>query len=862
MQNKLPEDQTVENDNAAGVMGGAAPVCNDPTPETAPTEGERTQPVPKDGDDDRDPSKEPSVETAAEHGENQVQQRLNESPAATVNALSGTDAKLYSNVTHNNYYNSPADKHKDLAPYILKTALPPPRHSYKSIDVSDAAGYVGVLLTQRILLLSCRNKIVALNVAKSIAYENLSAGKQLVTIQANCEGIYTLEDLIEQLARHKENDGQRERRSAQRLPTNIWVWEANDVGEGNISDISNTILDSLFVSSAHVDQYQTRLSDSGLCLICLIPPQKLQEYKLSNFEVDLQHWEIDFLRPWLEQHGLSQIEELAETIVEQRRQGKWSADDAGFYKEIGNHLRAGNLPEIVASKTRGDYVDPVVEQLFDRQDPLADAVLYCATYYPDLSPQDFSHLVQLFLEDDAEEGSKSGAGESTDQAQDGGEAATPPVPPPLTQRLKREFDGILRRCKLAPLTDENNRRVVDFQVDGLRSRLSQYIRNDHYFFYESKFEVMRRQGLLFSPKKKVAEGARQLLAEMASHYAPNEVANWLYEIVYEFEQTAQAADLLEDRSQLFQMLPDVRVKAARRYVCHGLSLVLNRLNKEPNLQEAARLFWLKLLQTQRQWFLDLLRQMGNSAPTETLGWLKQILDHGLKDIREQAQGYLLGYLLRHDSLIYPTLKELTQWSPDGQAGRAIQTLLILYCVETNRQLPYQDYGQWPSAHPLFAFRERAEARECLGLLISWLFDAAFEVDADGGLSIIADIVAGWYFILTPPSQPVPEGSEGARVGGDELDSLAVRQLLLERLAQHCSRPQRRNLLETWEEFRNHILEEVAQFEEFTDQLAEISLNAKLLKDAAAARRKLLDTRALLGQLRKDFMSCAAEVVHG
>ena len=858
MQNERPDNQTVEDNNAAAPTGGVIPMCDDATQETAQPIGEPTQPEPDDGSDNV-PVEEPPEETAAERGKNQVEQRLHESPAATLYAISGNEAKLYSSVTH--IYNSPTDKSRDLAPYISKSPLPPAKRSYKSIDGSDIAAYAGVLLTQRILLIGCHNKIVALNVAKSVAYGNQSAGKQLATIRANCEGTYTLEDLIEQLARHKQEDGQREARSPRPSQAAVWVWEANDVSEGNNSDISSTILDSLFVSSAHVDQYQTQLSDNGLCLICLVPPQKLQDYKRSNFEVELQTWEIAFLRPMLEEVGLGQVEELAETMAQQRREGKWDADDAAFYREVCRHLRANKLPEVVAEKTETDiHADLDLKQLFDWENPLDKTFLYCATYYPNLSPQDFSQLVHLFLEDD-EEVSKSEAVKSTEPSQNGGEASSPPGPPPLTQRLKREFDAVLRRCKLAPFTDEENkRRVIDFKVDGLRSRLSQYMREDHYFFYESKFEVMRRQGLLFSPKKKVAEGARQQLTEMATQYTPNEVANWLYEIVYEFEQTAQTAYLLREHAQLLQL--PTNFKAARHYVCHGLSLVLNRLDKEPGLHEAVRLFWLKLLQTQRQWSLDLLRQMGNSAPAETLDWLKQLLEQGDQGIREQAQKYLLGYLLRRDSLIYPTLKELMQWPPAGRAGRAIQTLLIVYGVETNRKLPQQDYGKWPSPHPLFGFRDGAEAREYLGLLIAWLFEAAFAVDVDSSLSIIADIVAGWYFILTPPSQPEPAEVSDARAGEDELDSSAVRQVLLECLARHCSRPQRRSLLETWEEFRTHILEEVARFEEFTDRLAEDSLNAKLMKDAAAARRKLLGTRSLLGQLRKDFMACAAEVVQG
>lgn len=846
MQNELPDDQTVGSDNAAAVTGGVGPVCEDPTPDTVRTEDEQIQRGPEDGDDN-DPSKEPPTGTEAAQGENQVQQRLQESPAATLNAISGNNNRFASHVHYH------ADAAKNLAQFVTENTLQPSTCSYQSISSADIAGYSGGILTRRILLLSCYSEDVALHVAKSIAYENEAVGKQLVTIESNCQGDYTLRNLIEELDRRQGNDGRRAKHRPQRIPTTICVWAAHDISEG---DVSNTILDSLFISNAQIEQYQAELMSRGLCLICLVSPQRMRDYKRSK--VKLENWDIDFLRPMLEEHGLSGYEELAETIVVQRRQGKWDADDAEFHQEIGRHLGAGKLPEIVAEKTLQDsHVGLGVEQLFDRQDPLVDTTLYCATFYPNLSPQDFTQLVQLFLEDASEEVSKR-----TDQSQNGGETADAVEPPTLAQRWRRESDAVFRRCKLSTLADENNRRLVNFQVDGLRSRLSQYIRDDHCFYYEAKFVVMRRQGLLFSPKRKIAEGARQLLVEMATQYAPDDVANWLYEIVIEFEQAAQTADLLRERSQLFHLIPDARVKAARRYVCHGLSLVLSRLSKEPGLQEAARLFWQRLLQSERQWFLDLLRRMGNSAPPETLSWLKQLLDQGTKEIRLRAHGYLLGYLLRRDSLIYATLKELTQWSPDGQAGRAMHMLLIVYCVETNRQVPQQDYGKWPSPHQLFGFQDRAEARECLELLIGWVFTAAFEVDPVGGLSIIADIIAGWYFILSPPSPADPAEAANTQEGTDDLDARAVRQLLLECLTRCCSRAEKKGLLAIWESFRNDILEEVGRFEEFTGLLTDISTSVKLMKDTAAARRKLLDTRDSLGRLRRDYMYCTAEVLCG
>jgi hypothetical protein len=858
MQDEPANNGMVENGTATASAGAAAdgvpPSCDDKSQETAQPGDEQT-PVEADNSDDTLPEKEPSADADTGQDENRVRQVLKDTPVNLVSGSSGDNTRIYNTVTNN--YLAQIDKTKSSDLYITKGQLQFAKCSYKSLNSSKIATYTGVLLTQRILLLSCYNNKVALNVAKSIAYETKVASKQLVTIETNCQGTYTLKHLIEQLTRPQENSSQMEERASQYLPATTCVWAANEISEG---DISNTILDSLFIGSAHIDQYQTQLSDHGLCLICLISPQKLQDYKRSSREVDLQNWDIDFLRPLLEEYELSHYEELAESIIQQRQQGLWSADDAEFYKEILKYLRAGNLPEIVANRPQAYHDDLGVQQLFNRQDPLTDTVLYCATYYPDLSPQDFSYLVQLFLGDDTEEVTKR-----TDQPQppNGNETVNSVESVPLVRRWQREADTILRRCKLAALTNENNKRVVDFQVDGLRNRLSHYIRNDHYFFYESNFVLMRQQGLLFSPKKKIAEGARQLLVEMATQYTNNEVANWLYEIVAEFEQMAQAAAYLPgERPQLFRLLPDSKVRAARHHVCYGLGLVLSRLNKEPELQEAARLFWQRLLQTQHQWVLDLLRQMGNSVPTESLSWLKQLLDQGTEEIRQQVRSYLMGYLLRRDSLIYTTLKELMQWSKATQAGRATQLLIIIYCIETNRQLTQRDYGQWPSLHPLFGFQNRAEACEHIRLLIGWLFTAAFEVDQDNALSVIADIFAGWYFILSPPSQP--ESPEAVTVTDSvaDLDAQTVRQLLLERLAQQCSRPQKNGLLEIWEGFKNDILEEVFRLEEFTNQLARYSLNAKLMTDAATARRKLLDTRNLISQLRKDFIHCMAEVTQG
>lgn len=858
MQNELSDNGMVENGTAPVSAGAVAddvpPLSDDKAQETAQC-NEQIKSEADNGDDGLK-EEEPPADASAKQ-ENRIHQVIENSPAEIIYTSNGNQTATA--ITNLHIYQTDAPKSLEL--FVTKTQLQSAKRPYKSLDGSSIATYSGVLLTQRILLLSCYNNKVASNVAASIAYETKAANQQLVTIETNCQGTYTLKNLIEELARPKEGSSKKERQASHLLPYTTFVWEASHISGGEIGNVSTTILDSLFISDAFIKQYQDLLSNHGLCLICLVSPQKLQDYKGASSKVDLHHWYIDFLRPLLEEYEPNQYEELAEAIVQQRQQGLWNADDAEFHTEISRHLRAGNLPKIVANRPQEGYNDDLVaQQLFTRQDPLADTVLYCATYYPELSPQEFFQLVELFLGDTTEEVTRT---IDRSRPQNENEMVDLVEAVPLVQRWRREADAILRGCKLAALTNEDNKRMVDFQVDGLRNRLSRYVRNDHYFFYESNFFLMRRQGLLFSPNKKISEGARQLLVDMASQYSSNEVVDWLYEIVAEFEQMTQdAAYLPEKRPQLFRLLPNSKVKAARHHICYGLSLILSRLNKEPELQEAARLFWQRLLQTQHQWFLDLLRQMGNSVPKESLKWLKQLLDQGTEEIREQVFSYLLGYLLRRDSVIYATVKELMQWSKASKAGRTAQTLFIVYCLETNRRLAQRDYGQWPSLHPLFGFQNRAEAIERIDLLLGWLFPAAFEVHEDNGMFAIADIFAGWYFILSSPSRLKSTDAVAAASSEAELDAQIVRQLLLERLAQYVSRPQKNSLLQIWGNYGNGILEEVLRLDGFTNEGPTFLLDAELMRAATAARRKLLDTRALLSQLRKDFIGCTAEIVRG
>ena len=736
------------------------------------------------------------------------------------------------------------DKEQSLDGFVTVTDLQSPCRTYQSIAACDLAGYSGLLQTERILLVTCRDEIIAQNVAERIAYEIETASKKLVMIDKG-QGRFNFRNLIDALCPPKEK-----RRSSPQVPTTICVWDADGIDDDEIaSDVLNTLLSR----NTRVKQYKNWLVERGLCLICLVSPERVRDYNHSSS--GLRSLEIDFLKPLLEQYEQEQFETLAETIREQRRRGLWSEEDLEFYREIRKHLRAGNLSEIVEARRTSEVPDIVrVEDVFNRQDPISDTILYCATYFPDLSPQDFSFVVELFLGETTEEVTRR-VNRREQSGENGAVEIVESVP--LVKRWRRDADAIVRRCKLGATSSEDNKVVIDFQIDGLRHRLGQYIRDDHPFLHEWNFTFVRQHGLLFSSKKLIADGARQLLVQVAKQYPPKDVANWLYEVIFEFEKLGPTTDRLKDVTPFFHLVPDITVRAARRYISYGLSRILTKLDKEDELREAVRLFWQRLLQNKQQWFIDVLRRMGESAPPESLKWLRQLLDQNEDSdrIRVQACVYLVSYLMHLESSVYPTLNKLTEWPKSTPAGRSAQQVLLVYCAETNREVKQQDYGQWPSLHPLFSFQTRSEAEEYLDVLVRWVCTAAREVDSENA---IADIVAGWYFVLSPSTSE--ESSKLADEPGAQTDLTAVivRDLLFECIIRHTTHKQRNALPAIWDRLRKDILDTIFELDSLINVISDSSLNPELISDAATARCKLQETRIALGELRKVFIACASK----
>lgn len=181
-------------------------------------------------DDRADPAAEEPAATVDREAD-RTQQLLNSSQAGIVGLMTG--AHSTGHFTHISYNHAVNEKRPSLNDLIGIDNLHPTERIYKTLEQSSIVAYSGLLLQERILLLSCHNEDVAMNVAKNLAYETGVANKEFMIIDENSQGSYNFRNLIDYLVQPAGK-----RRTSAVSPTSpaaVCVWPAHDLNDDEIS---------------------------------------------------------------------------------------------------------------------------------------------------------------------------------------------------------------------------------------------------------------------------------------------------------------------------------------------------------------------------------------------------------------------------------------------------------------------------------------------------------------------------------------------------------------------------------------------------------------------------------------------------
>lgn len=492
------------------------------------------------------------------------------------------------------------------------------------------------------------------------------------------------------------------------------------------------------------------------------------------------------------------LRELHQRVAERLAQGMDAFEE--FLLELE---KASRLPP-AARKERLQPVRP--QDVFREESEAHRAVVFVATYLPDLGQRDFDRFVTLLLGD-----------KMHDQVEER-----------WSNRWHRSADRVFRDCHLRAAPAGDGTLMVDFSEPYLRRELRGHLERHSPWYVRHQCQALQDSGALFSLdlSRTAVEGLVRLFVERAIVDPAGFGSAWLLDLVLslriQLEGEPPSGSPVE---RLAWLLEKLAVETRLRAHFHGRLALLIRemLDREP-LRPVVRDFF-ELLIAARQHdalldvILDLARRLRFAPHFDPLIWMRRLLDQGSQAVRRRTAERLVALARESGPRIYEFLSTVRSWLPEvGRPSERFSTsnrfaleFPFDYCLDVAKSLSPDRFGAWPSRHPLFYAlpNDPAEARKEIARIVEWLFDprgVALET-ADKTETMqtaeavrvghVADLVEHWAWVLEGNSEG--ESGEGS----------ALFSLIVEEIDRRIGARERTWLQRNWQKRREHYLRQAA-----------------------------------------------------
>lgn len=491
------------------------------------------------------------------------------------------------------------------------------------------------------------------------------------------------------------------------------------------------------------------------------------------------------------------------------------------------------------------------KSLFKDDDKIVNTLLYVATFFPSLSPNEFKRVVSIFL--------KGITIEITKQQKVIEEEKTRIIEiqeevslVDIWEKSFSQLDKLLEKCFIKVSRKEKSSLVLDFSLSYLRSELQLFFQEEQPLYVEEQFK--RTQVLLFDPSEKVADRAIYLLTRAAVDDPNVYGADWLLAITETVERTKSEL-LFERLSKLIEKMQIELDSSQSNQIINTFFDHLLLAKPDYAFQIILRLIFRHLCST---WLLSRLK-----LSKQLLDWLKRVVDQAKQEDKVNAYEVLRILIWQKESsiYIYDLLEILKGWLPEKElspeeyslSNQAALFLLAAYCKETILGLDPNEYGKWPSTYVLFAGLYDDSDSACkhkLNILVSWLFypDTDPSKNSERKLALehllkvdpidwIGFFIAEWFAILC--------GSRKGRIDTQSPYASKVADSLLEQVVLATEPAEQKRLTEFWATLANTYLDEAE----------------KCANSGEEQRKKdFVFRRKLVRELRKRFKSLQKETV--
>jgi hypothetical protein len=463
-----------------------------------------------------------------------------------------------------------------------------------------------------------------------------------------------------------------------------------------------------------------------------------------------------------------------------------------------------------------------VESLFEENNLIKNTVLYVATFFHNLSPQDFEQVVSFLLE---EQTTTITTKSQITTEQGDVRLIEAPKEKQLTEIWKEsQQDKILHNCFLSPIYLEDFSQIVDFYSAQLREKLIKFFKEERTLYLSQQFKQARL--LLFSPSVKISINAIYLSVDMAISSPYNYGGDWLFEIITNFTSRANKNISFESNTgqYLNKLMEEIVADKRRNFVFARISSLIEEMLDYSQLHSVVKNFFEDLISVKRyDAVLGIVRRLRPVPQFDEFYWIKQLLDRGDEEARADAYKLLCSQLKQSNSRIYNLLEKIQNWLPESdfpserysQSNKFALQLLVDYSMETMSELDPKHYGCWQSKYPLFAPLYHSSPENKIDILVNWLFYP----DPEGELALkhivvdkhikpiqtLGSLIAGWFMILWGLEKKEPEQEVSV-----------VADTLIQKVILKTNIFQQKELVEFWNSLTDYLLDEAEAYEESKD----------------------------------------------
>lgn len=701
--------------------------------------------------------------------------------------------------------------------------LPPRLATTCEFDPKDLDSILDNLRQRHLILISCPYMDYALDAAYTLIERlALSNGDQKFRI-----------DLQQQLIKYTIS-------SASFLPDNQSV-------SGKVAVLVNARdadaqreLDKLISDADRAGSFEWKLQQRDVYLLCIVQPSYIEE-RLGDASRELKslHWKIPFLVPLLKMYfSPEECVEMEQLIHRYNEKHRWPNESA-CYSEIMTAVKSRELRTRLEEWDRP--LDISARDIFADGDYMAKSVLYLATYFRDLSPKEFSHMVEVLL---GERKVTVAVPEYRKNADKNHDRVYTTTETPIVEIWRDERDDVMWKWLRETYSAKDSVKVVDFCDYRLRDDLKRLLESERNFYVKGQFKKLHHHGFLFYNSDRVAENMIRLTCEMITEYPDEFNKEWLFEI------TAAIKSCFDPECDLDAQPGATVIQSLKKMNPGALNLAYSRiadlmrlLLKDPQTRVLVDGCLDDLLRSgHHDTLIQLIRRLRAASEIDDLYWIKRLLDNGNRGAQLKAYDYLYGYVRRLGIGILEQGNVLEKWIPKEErqvenyprSSHYALRSIVQYCLETIAEFDAPAYGVWPSSYPLFAFTDAKAAETGLHQLMQWLFHPAQEkvlqqlntdIGVEGDLAspnrLIGALIAEWYFILLGPPEKAlvaanPDNRSEAGKEADAiiktddaqtgLDATTLSNILLKQVTQVADKDQQKELFDYWEKFRRDLRE--------------------------------------------------------